>query len=160
MLFQRAGRESPHIQFFRDAGADPVVLTDRGPFDPSPLIQLRRFLREWAPHVVQMHSYRPTALAWLLGLTGRRWAWVGWHHGVTAEDRKVQLYHEVDRILLPRADRMVVVAGAHGARFGGPRDHLLTIENAALLRAGVPGVAYVPPVPGNGAPAGGGAAQS
>ena len=140
LVFSRRGMKSePHVQFLQERGIEPWVLRDRGPFDPAPLAQFRRIVREWQPVIVQTHGYRPTTIAWLSGLAGRSWRWIGWFHGATAENWKVRLYHEFDRLLLPSADRVVVVAEAHSARFGRSRSRTELIYNASLDPGVAPG---------------------
>lgn len=145
VVFKRRGMVvEPHVQFLRGQGIDPTILTDRTALDPAPLRQFNELVRTWKPVVVQTHGYRPTAIAWFSGLAGRSWRWIGWFHGATTENRKVRLYHTLDRLLLPSADQVVVVADAHAARFARARAKLELVYNASLDPAPVAGGAGSP----------------
>ena len=133
IVFQRAGKSgNAHIEFLRRHGIEPHVLRDKGAFDPAPVRQFRHFVREWRPHIVQTHGYRPTAVAWWSGRAGRDWRWLGWHHGITSENWKVRLYHALDRLLLPHADQLIVVAGSQADRFRRARGRIEVIHNAVI----------------------------
>lgn len=133
LVFRRRGaRALPHVDFLSSQGIEPVILSDRGPFDPSPVGQFQRAVRSWGADIVQTHGYRPTAIAWLASRWGRSWRWAGWFHGTTSENAKVRLYHAIDRALLPSADRVVVVAEPQVARFPHAAGKLEVIHNASL----------------------------
>lgn len=132
-MFQRAGRPtSPYVAYLEAQGITPTVIPERGPLDPGAPAGLRTALARWRPDVVQTHNYRTTVFAWLLRLTGARWPWVGFFHGATHEDAKVALYHRIDRALLPRADRVVVMSEVERHRFAAAGDRVQVIHNAVL----------------------------
>lgn len=91
-------------------------------------------LAEFAPDILQTHSYRPAFSAMLLRTRASAWRWIGFFHGHTNEDFKVRLYNVVDRLALARADRIVVVADSQRARFAGHRK-LRQIANAVIPMA-------------------------
>jgi glycosyltransferase involved in cell wall biosynthesis len=137
MTFHRAGEPpSAHARFLDELGIPHLVLEDSGPFDASLFGKVSQALAEWGPEIVQTHSYRPTTIAALLRLRRPRWRWVAFFHGTTDEDRKVRLYHWLDRRLLRYADRVVVMARSQRARL--ERDGLARVTvvgNASVLRA-------------------------
>lgn len=133
ILFQRRGEPpAPFESFVKAAGIPYQVVTDAGRFDPRLLPRVNRILREWQPQVVQTHNYRPSVIAFALRKRPSRWRWVGFFHGLTAEDRKVRLYHLLDRRLLRHADRIVVMSRAQRLLFPKCEYKVLQIANAVL----------------------------
>ena len=133
VLFHRSGRpRPPYADFLADAGIDHAVLPERGRFDLALVARVASLLDEWAPDIVQTHSYRPTAIAYALRRRGGRWRWLGFFHGTTNENLKVRVYHWLDRHLLAAADRIVVMSRPQAERFGGAGQRVRQIHNAVL----------------------------
>jgi glycosyltransferase involved in cell wall biosynthesis len=129
-MFQRQGREpSPYIGYLLDQGLTPVVLPERGPMDPGSLSQA---LAAFAPHIVQTHGYRPTAIVAMLKLRRPPWRWIGFFHGETRENAKVRAYNALHRRLLPFADRLVVLSQQHRGLFNNTSSRLRVIHNASI----------------------------
>lgn len=136
VTFLRAGRaESPLVTHARLAGVEVTVLPEEGPLDRQVLRALRYHLADRRPDIVQTHSYKATALVWGAKRAGLQFGWVGCYHGHTTENLKVRLYHRLDRYLLRRADRIVVMAEAQRRGFPGVQDKLSVIHNAVLTPA-------------------------
>lgn len=132
-MFQRTGRPmSPFIGYLERAKIEHVVIGDRGPFDVGMLGSLGRSLKAWQPDIVQTHNYRTTALAYLLRLAKPAWPWIAFFHGSTNEDWKVRIYNRVDRLLLARADRLVLMSERHRRDFTGIGERASVIHNAIL----------------------------
>jgi len=132
-MFQRTGHpRSPYIGYLERAKIEHVVLGDRGPFDIEMLRSLGRSLKAWQPDIVQTHNYRTTALAYLLKLAKPAWPWIAFFHGSTNEDWKVRIYNRVDRLLLARADRLVLMSQRHRRDFIEVGDRASVIHNAIL----------------------------
>ena len=137
VLFQRTGRpKPPYADFLADAGIPHVVLRENGRFDATLLGKVSELLDAWAPHIVQTHSYRPTAIAYALRRRGAAWRWVAFFHGTTNENLKVRLYHWIDRKLVRAADRIVVMTCAQADLFGGLGARVRQIHNAVLADPG------------------------
>ncbi len=114
-----------HVAILRGRGAGPVPRLDElsgggvtvhelpelTAFDPLLFARVLKLVRSIRAGVVQSHSYKPHVLA-LAARTVMRIPWIGHHHGWTAENSKVRMYHRVDAATLPRADRVVAVAGS------------------------------------------------
>ncbi len=114
-----------HVAMLRGRGAGPVPRLDElsgggltvhelpelTAFDPLLFARTVNLARAIGADVVQSHSYKPHVLA-LATRTALRLPWIGHHHGWTAENAKVKRYHQVDALTLPRADRVVAVAGS------------------------------------------------
>jgi glycosyltransferase involved in cell wall biosynthesis len=133
---QRPGR--PPFAFARlldHAGIQQCVVEDRGPLDWRVVAQVRAVLRQWRPSIVQTHGYKATAVAYLLRRLGAAWPWIGFFHGSTTEDLKAKCYHWIDRHLLGRADRIVVMARAQARAFAASGHRVHIIHNAVLRPA-------------------------
>jgi glycosyltransferase involved in cell wall biosynthesis len=132
-MFQREGRPpSPFIAYLSRAEIEHIVLPDTGPYDIMLLANLGKALREWKPDIVQTHNYRTTILAYLLKRTNPPWPWVAFFHGSTNESWRVRVYNRIDRALLPRADRLVVMSDHHRREFAGAGERVSVIYNAFL----------------------------
>ena len=62
VALMRPGAESAFVAFARGQGIECREVTDRGPFDPKLVGEVRDFIGEWWPDVVQTHSYKPTSV--------------------------------------------------------------------------------------------------
>ncbi|MDW6023090.1 glycosyltransferase [Mesorhizobium sp. BAC0120] len=132
-MFQRVGHPlSPFSAYLERAGIEHVVISETGPFDMSLLSKVGRSLREWKPDIVQTHNYRTTVLAYLLSWGYPDWRWLAFCHGWTNEDWKVRVYNRIDRALLPRADRLVVMSERHRRQFLRDHPEVTVIYNAVL----------------------------
>jgi glycosyltransferase involved in cell wall biosynthesis len=134
ILFRRAGHpSSPLIRHLEQAGVECVELPERGRLDFRLVARVRSVLRALAPDVVQTHSYRTTAIVFLLRNLGLQRPWVAFQHGATAQDRKVRFYHWLDRRLASRADRVIVMSRGHLDRWGREqRPKVQVIYNAVI----------------------------
>lgn len=132
-MFQRSDRAaSPFIGYLERAGVLHTVIPDMGPLDTSLPGRVRRAFREWEPDIVQSHGYRMTALAFLLRIAGSRAPWIAFFHGATDENWKMRLYNRLDRALLRRADRIVVLSEEHRRAFADTTDRTRLIHNASI----------------------------
>jgi glycosyltransferase involved in cell wall biosynthesis len=132
-MFQRKGVPiSPFISYLSQAGVTHVVIPDDGPLDARLLARLGKRLGDWRPDIVQTHNYRTTVLAYLLRLRKPPWSWIAFFHGSTNENWKVRLYNRIDRALLPRADRLIVMSERHRREFQSAGASASVIHNAIL----------------------------
>ncbi len=128
VTFHRAGRsQSPYLEHLEQAGVRYVLMPESGPLDLRLIPRVRRVLAQWAPSVVQTHGYKPTALAYALRRSGASWPWIAFFHGTTSENAKTRLYHWLDRRMMARADRVVVMSRRQQASFShlGAKVHVL-----------------------------------
>jgi len=134
ITFHRKGEPaSEHARFLSRLEIPHVVLQDSGRFDPALPARVSSVLAEWRPAIVQTHSYRPTVIAAWLALPKPSWRWIAFFHGTTAENRKVRFYHWLDRRLLRRANRVVVMA----------QSQRVLLEQAGITRIAVVGNANI-----------------
>ena len=139
--FHRRGQPAPPFaRFLAEAGVRSLVLPDNGPLDVGIVASVRAALREFAPDVVQTHSYRTTVVAYLLRRMGARWPWIAFFHGATNENARVRMYHALDRRLMRHADRLVVMSRAHQERFAALGARVRVIHTA-VVPLGTAGVA-------------------
>jgi glycosyltransferase involved in cell wall biosynthesis len=142
VMFHRAGQPPPpYAAYLTHHGVRHAVLPDHGPLDTGIAARVAAALADFAPDVVQTHSYRTTAVAFLLRRRGARWPWIAFFHGATTENLKVRLYHWLDRRLMASADRLVVMSRAHLAGFASLGARVRVLHNAVI------------PLPDEGAPA-------
>jgi glycosyltransferase involved in cell wall biosynthesis len=132
VLFQRANRDlTPYAAYLTEHNVPHVVLNERYFADPKVIVRLKKILIQERPDIVQTHGYKASCAVALLRLMGHRWPWVGCWHGATTEDRKVQVYHRLDRLALRLADRIVVMSAAQRELFAGLR-FVSQIDNAVV----------------------------
>ncbi len=132
IMFHRRGRPAPSLpEYARARGIGCDVVDESGRLDVRVLGRVSRLVRGYGAHILQSHSYKPAAIAYLLHRR-LRIPWVGMFHGTTLEDRRVRLYNWVDRQLLLRADRIVVVSPSQSNLFLGSAERLTVIPNAVL----------------------------
>ncbi len=111
LLRGRGAPPPPRLDELTDGALTAWELPELGPFDPLLFARAAKLARAVGADLVQSHSYKPHVIA--LGVSkALGLPWVGHHHGWTAENDKVRLYHRVDALTLPRADRVVAVAHA------------------------------------------------
>jgi glycosyltransferase involved in cell wall biosynthesis len=133
-MFRRVGRPHPPYAAHLDRlGIDHTVIDERGPLDRDAAGAVGELLARWRPDVVQTHSYKMTAVAALLRARGAGWAWAAFFHGATTEDLKVRVYHWLDRRLMGRADRIVVMSQTQLDAFRGTaRARARVVYNAVV----------------------------
>jgi glycosyltransferase involved in cell wall biosynthesis len=133
ITFHRQGRQaSPYIDYLARAAIDVDVIPESGRFDVRLVPRLHAALSAWNPDVVQTHGYKPTALVYALRARGAHWPWIAFSHGATAENSKVRFYHWLERRLLPRADRVVVMSRQQRERLSWLGDKVRILHNAAI----------------------------
>lgn len=99
---------NPFIDAVRKAGLPVEVIPEQSRFDHSVLGKLAEMVDRIRPSIVQTHGVKGHFLMWASGLP-RRYRWIAYHHGYTAEDWKMKLYNQLNYISLPRADRVLTV---------------------------------------------------
>lgn len=133
ILLQRAHRPYPAFaSYLAAAGVTHAVVPDGGRLDLGIVARIRELLQDWDADVIQTHSYRMTFVATALRLWGDRRPWIGFFHGATAEDRKVRIYHWLDRRLLGAADRIVVMSRLHEGEFARHCSRVRVVHNAVI----------------------------
>ena len=121
----------------RAAGVDVDLCPESFAGDPRVLATMARYLRQYAPDIIETHNFKCHFLFWILrlvpGLGLRKKHWIAFHHGYTKTSWRVKLYQLLDSLTLPGADRVVTLCEpfvmqlmARGVR----RDRIEVISNA------------------------------
>ena len=105
-----AAQSNPFLEAARSAGVVVETVPESFRFDPRVLTDLKRCINAFQPDILQSHSVKSNFLIRLARLN-RRYPWLAFHHGYTAEDRKMEWYNRLNRWSLPAARRVVVVCG-------------------------------------------------
>jgi glycosyltransferase involved in cell wall biosynthesis len=147
VMFHRTGRPyPPFADYMARLGVHFAVLPENGALDTKVAERLRRVLDAWEPDVVETHSYKTTALVYLLRRTGAlRQPWVGFFHGATTENLKVRLYHWLDGRLLRKADRAVVMSEVQRRQFRHFGDSVRVVYNSVVPLPDEPDAPFVLP---------------
>ena len=123
---------TPAIAEATRRGFHTVLLVQRRRYDANLIFQTWRIIRAHNINLVQSHSYKPAFMAWCLKrLTGL--PWLAFTHGYTSENKRMALYNRLDRWLLKRADRVIVVSEALKRQLtaaGVAGDRIQVIHNA------------------------------
>jgi glycosyltransferase involved in cell wall biosynthesis len=106
--FSRTESSNRFIDAVRLAGIEIDIVHERSPLDPTSLRGIAGILRRRQPDIIQTHAVKSHFLMKLSGLR-RKYPWLAFHHGYTAEDLKMRLYNRLDRVSLPAAGEVVTV---------------------------------------------------
>lgn len=78
-------------------------------FDPAPLWQVWKVVRQERVNIIESHGYKGHLIAWMLRhFLGLKW--IGVTHGWTDENARIRLYGKLDRWLLQKADEVITVS--------------------------------------------------
>jgi glycosyltransferase involved in cell wall biosynthesis len=136
VLVQRRNRPiTPYANYLDRFGIRHVLVQDSGRADPALVGRIAAVLDDFQPDIVETHGYKPSLIASLLRLRKPKWSWVAFWHGATTEDWKVRFYHRLDRLLMRRADHIVVMSEQQRAAFGQAGTSVSVIANAVLPMA-------------------------
>lgn len=107
---KRAGSQSSNefVTAARQLQLAVEVIPERRRFDLRTLQYLSRVIELQRPDLVVTHSVKSHFLLWRSQLW-QEFPWVAFHHGYTTTDLKMRAYNRLDRLSLPKADRLVTV---------------------------------------------------
>ena len=146
VVLMRPGASNAFVAFARAQGIECREVTDRGPFDPKLLGEVRDFIAEWRPDVVQTHSYKPTSVIYMLRRIGVRCRWIGFHEGATDKGFKDRLYTRLDFRMLRAAEQVVVMSQKQKEIFPARFDRVQVVNNAVPQLPRAHDLTSVPPV--------------
>jgi len=90
-------------------GLRAATVSQRFVFDSAPILQFYRLAREGRYNILQSHGYKSHVVALVVSrITGL--PWLAFTHGWTREDRKVAIYHALDKWMLRIADSVIAVS--------------------------------------------------
>jgi glycosyltransferase involved in cell wall biosynthesis len=101
-------------------------------FDPRPIYDFLRLARRGRFNIIQSHGYKSHFVA-LVVTRILHLPWIAFAHGWTSEDRKVAVYHALDKCMLRVAESVVAVSPQLHQFFSevrGPARRTLEIQNA------------------------------
>src|SRR2546423_12114862 len=100
------------VRTFMDAGIEVVTVPERRRFDVGVVSGLSALFDDFEqPDIIVSHSVKSHFLMWRSRLW-KKYPWVAFHHGYTTTDLKMLAYNRLDRLSLPKADRVVTVCQA------------------------------------------------
>src|SRR5262245_50473758 len=133
-VIQRGREETPLLTAVRATGLPLTVFRERFRFDPAPAVALACHARRIGADIIQTHGYKANVFAALISRIVRV-PWVAFLHGETYEGWKIRTYFALERVVVRRAARVVVVSEAMGhevARCGVPAHAIRVIHNASV----------------------------
>lgn len=113
--FSEAGRTPEFLEVIASDGLATKTLPVKNAYDPSAPGQLREYLKANAVDILCTHDYRTHAVGWR-ARRGTRCRWIAFSRGWTSENRKIKLYHTLDKIIVRFADHIVAVSEAQKKR--------------------------------------------
>ena len=116
----RAPKSREFEDELRRQGLHAATVLQRSSIDPTPIVQFFRLAKSGHYNIVQSHGYKSHLVALIVSRVAGL-PWVAFAHGWTHEDRKVTLYHSLDRWMLRFADTVVAVSPPLCALFRGLR---------------------------------------
>lgn len=122
----------PLERAFRTRKLEHTLLRESGPFDLAPLFGIRRLVARIRPGVLESHGYKTALFALLVGrLTDT--PWVAFYHGRTSTDRRVRVYHALERWAMSHADAICTVAEGVELHFrAADRGRVVVIPNGVI----------------------------
>src|SRR3989440_46738 len=100
------------VRSFLDAGIEVVTVPERHRFDVGVISGLSALFDDFEqPDIIVSHSVKSHFLMWRSRLW-KKYPWVAFHHGYTTTDLKMLAYNRLDRLSLPKADRVATVCQA------------------------------------------------
>lgn len=127
LTFSRTHEEPELVTSLRDENFPIDVVRENHRFDFGVFPQLRAIVDRVDPQIIWTHGAKTHFLVRIAGLYRGR-TWVAFHHGYTATSLTWQLYDQLDRWSLRRADCVMTACDAFAAdlhaRLGIPTDRL------------------------------------
>src|SRR6185436_12840002 len=95
----------------RQSGVEVDVIPERTRFDLRVISDLRRIVALRRPHLILTHHVK-SHLVMRLSKLWQDYPWIAFHHGYTKTQSRERIYNRMDRLSLPKADRVVTVCEA------------------------------------------------
>lgn len=117
VIFHRKGRpESDFSRALKKAGIEPLTISESYPFDLQAMYALKNLITRHRPDIIQTHGYKATFYLMLIKIFRGDGKWIAWIHGWTAENMKVRIFHEIEKMAIHRAEKVICVSGDLTAR--------------------------------------------
>jgi glycosyltransferase involved in cell wall biosynthesis len=95
----------------REMGLEVEIIPERKRFDFRVVSALRQIIEQRDPDIILSHHVK-SHLVVKISKVWRRYPWVAFHHGYTNTQPRERVYNRMDRLSLPKADRVVTVCEA------------------------------------------------
>lgn len=128
-------KKRPLGEFCQEAmrnGINLKLLNQCAVIDPTLVFQVSKIIRENKINILQTHGYKGNIIGYLVSRL-HHVPWVAFAHGYTSDNTKIRLYNRLDKMVLRKADRVVVVSSALKAFLEDsrvPGDKISVIHNA------------------------------
>ena len=128
-------KKRPLGEFCQEAmrnGINLKLLHQRAIIDPTLVFQVSKLIKENRINILQTHGYKGNIIGYLVSRL-HPIPWVAFAHGYTSDNTKIRLYNRLDKMVLRKADRVVVVSNALKAFLEDsrvPGDIISVIHNA------------------------------
>jgi glycosyltransferase involved in cell wall biosynthesis len=117
----------------RQSGVEVDVIPERTRFDLRVVSDLRRIVALRRPHLILTHHVK-SHLVMRLSKLWQEYPWIAFHHGYTKTQSRERIYNRMDRLSLPKADRVVTVCEAFARELtrlaGVPRERIHVQHNS------------------------------
>src|SRR5579883_898417 len=107
VTFVRGAESNAFTKAAGAAGIKVFTIPERSPVDALISGRFARLLRELSPDIIQTHGSKAHVFTRLA--RPARVKWLAYHHGYTAEDRKMKMYNRLGLWSMKAADRIVTV---------------------------------------------------
>jgi glycosyltransferase involved in cell wall biosynthesis len=111
VTFVDGNRPNELLERCRKSSISVHAVEAGNPFNPSTIIKLRRIIAALKPSLICSHGYRSTILL-PLSAFGMRIPIIAFARGSTGENRKVELYESLERVVLPHLKGIICVCEA------------------------------------------------
>lgn len=128
-------KNRPLGEFCQEAmrhGINLKLLHQRAVIDPTLVFQVLKLIKENRINILQTHGYKGNILGYLVSRL-HPVPWVAFAHGYTSDNAKIRMYNRLDKMVLRKADRVVVVSKSLKALLEDshvPGDIISVIHNA------------------------------
>src|SRR6266850_733020 len=125
--FERARRPAPKLNDAKDGSAEQSpsefvaaarkiglevdIIPERAPFDLRVIPALRKIVKLRAPDIILTQHVKSHFIMRLSKLW-QEYPWIAFHHGYTRTVPRERIYNRMDRLSLPKADRVITVCEA------------------------------------------------
>jgi glycosyltransferase involved in cell wall biosynthesis len=117
----------------RKIGLEVDIIPERAPFDLSVIPALRKIVNQRAPDIILTQHVKSHFVVRLSKLW-REYSWIAFHHGYTKTLPRERIYNRMDRLSLPKADRVITVCEAFARELtsvaGVPRERIHVQHNS------------------------------
>lgn len=105
-------KETQFIEKSGELGRNLDILIQKNAFDFSVIKQILKVVDKHNINILQTHGYKENIIGFIVTRMRPALKWINVLHGWTAENKKMQVYHYLDKICLRFSDTMIAVSDA------------------------------------------------